>query len=128
MVQTYKETINENAIRKNELTKRVHKETIIKNQSKPRVVKKFFSSSEVSQLHELNEKLPITMHNKEQRAIKKKWLQGYNEKLDTIFANRLKNEVGDYKFDTLKSEDDSDVQIWGVATYSIHNLTKPQKD
>jgi hypothetical protein len=109
MVQTYKETINENAIRKNELTKRVHKETIIKNQSKPRVVKNFFSSDEVTKLQELNEKLPTTIHNKEQNAIKKRWLQGYDEKLDKIFANRLKNEVGDFKFDSLKAEDGSDV-------------------
>ena len=68
-----------------------------------------FSSSEVAELHELNEKLPITIHNKEQNAIKKRWLQGYNEKLDKIFADRLKNEVGDFKFDTLKAEDGSDV-------------------
>ena len=109
MAQIYKESINKNAIKKNELMERVDVETIIKNQSKPRVVKNFFSSSEVTQLHELNEKLPLTTHNKEQRAIKKRWLQGYNEKLDTIFANRLRNEVGDYNFDTLKSEDGSDV-------------------
>jgi hypothetical protein len=109
MAQIYRESINKVAIKKNELTERVNIETIVKNQNKPRVVKNFFSSSEVTQLHELNEKLPITTHNKEQRAIKRRWLQGYNEKLDTIFANRLKNEVGDYKFDTLKSEDGSDV-------------------
>jgi chorismate mutase len=62
-----------------------------------------FSSSEVAELHELNEKLPITIHNKEQNAIKKRWIQGYNEKLDKIFADRIKNEVGDFRFDTAKS-------------------------
>jgi len=116
MAQIYRESINRNVIKKNNLIEkknglmnRINIETIIKNQSKPRVVKNFFSSSEVIQLHELNEKLPITTHNKEQRAIKKRWIQGYNEKLDTIFINRLKNEVGDYKFDTLKSHDGNDI-------------------
>ena len=116
MAQIYRESINRDVIKKNNLIEkknglmnRINIETIIKNQSKPRVVKNFFSSSEVIQLHELNEKLPITTHNKEQRAIKKRWIQGYNEKLDTIFINRLKNEVGDYKFDTLKSHDGNDI-------------------
>ena len=109
MSQIYRELINGVSIKKHELTERVNIGEIIKNQSKPRVVKNFFSLSEVIQLHELNEKLPITNHNKEQRAIKKRWIQGYNEKLDTIFKNRLKNEIGDFKFDTLKSEDGSDV-------------------
>jgi|ETNmetMinimDraft_4_1059912.scaffolds.fasta_scaffold03272_5 hypothetical protein len=109
MKETYRESINREVIKKNELTERINIETVIKNQSKPRVVKNFFSLSEVTQLHELNEKLPITKHNKEQRAVKKRWLQGYNKKLDTIFINRLKNELGDFKFDTLKSEDGSDI-------------------
>ncbi|SVC60468.1 uncharacterized protein METZ01_LOCUS313322, partial [marine metagenome] len=80
MAQIYRESINKVAIKKNELTERVNIETIIKNQNKPRVVKNFFSSSEVTQLHELNEKLPITTRNIEQRSIKRRWLQGYNEK------------------------------------------------
>ena len=50
---------------------------------------------------------PFTIKNK--NAIKKRWIQGYNEKLDKIFADRIKNEVGDFKFDTLKAEDGSDV-------------------
>ncbi len=103
------ETIKKDQVKENKPTERIHIETIIKNQSKPRVVKKMFSSSEVAELHELNEKLPITIHNKEQNAIKKRWIQGYNEKLDKIFADRIKNEVGDFKFDTLKAEDGSDV-------------------
>ena len=87
---------------------RANIETIIRNQSPPRVVKNFFSSSEVAKLNELNEKLPITLHNKAQKAIKKRWLQGYNEKLDKIFVTRLKNEIGDFKFDMLKSEEGKD--------------------
>ena len=71
MAQIYRELINEVSIKKYKLTERTNIEEIIKNQSKPRVVKNFFSLSEVIQLHELNEKLPITNHNKEQRAIKK---------------------------------------------------------
>ena len=109
MEYTHSETIKKDQVKENKPTERIHIETIIKNQSKPRVVKKMFSSSEVAELHELNEKLPITIHNKEQNAIKKRWLQGYNEKLDKIFTDRLKNEVGDFKFDTLKAEDGSDV-------------------
>jgi len=54
MAQIYRESINRNVIKKNNLIEkknglmnRINIETIIKNQSKPRVVKNFFSSNEV---------------------------------------------------------------------------------
>ena len=44
------------------------------------------------------------MHNKKQNVVKKRWLQGYNKKLEKIFCQRLKNEIGDFKMDNLKAE------------------------
>ena len=30
--------------------------------------------------------LPVTVHNKKQNVVKKRWLQGYDEFLEKIFA------------------------------------------
>ena len=49
MAQIYRESINKVAIKKNELTERVNIETIIKNQSKPRVISHLIH--EVESLH-----------------------------------------------------------------------------
>ena len=52
MEYTHSETTKKDQAKENKPTERVHVETIIKNQSKPRVVKNFFSSSEVTELDE----------------------------------------------------------------------------
>ena len=63
----------------------------------------------VSYLLELYKNLPITTHNKKQNVIKKRWLQGYSEKLEKLFLERLKKEIGDFKMDNLLDENGKDV-------------------
>ena len=53
--------------------------------------------------------LPITVHNKKQNVIKKRWLKNYNEELETLFFNKIKNEIGDFKMDNLKDENNEDI-------------------
>ena len=63
----------------------------------PKVLKNFYSKNEINEFLELYKKLPITVHNKNQNVIKKRWLQGYNEKLEKLFCERLKNEIGEFQ-------------------------------
>ena len=39
--------------------------------------------------------------------IKKRWLIDYGKDLERIFYERVKNEIGDFKYDNLKTEDDN---------------------
>ena len=57
----------------------------------------------------LYKELPTTVHNKKQNVIKKRWIQGYNENLEKIFCERLKNEIGDFKMDNLQDENGKDI-------------------
>ena len=43
------------------------------------------------------------------KVIKKRWLQGYSEKLEKLFCERLKNEIGEFKMDNLKDENGKDI-------------------
>ena len=47
--------------------------------------------------------------NEKQNVIKKRWLQGYNDKLEKLFYKRLKNEIGDFKMDNLQADDGKDI-------------------
>ena len=66
-------------------------EEIKKNENPPKVLKNFYNKDEISEFLKLYKNLPTTVHNKNQNVIKKRWLQGYNEKLERLFCERLKN-------------------------------------
>ena len=51
-------------------------EEIKKTESPPKIMKNIFSIEEIKEFIELYKKLPITVHNKKQNVIKKRWLQG----------------------------------------------------
>jgi len=84
-------------------------EEIKKNESSPKVLKNIFSKTEINQFIDLYNKLPITVHNKKQNVIKKRWLMEYGKELEALFYNRLKNEIGDFKYDNLKTDNGSDI-------------------
>ena len=79
------------------------------NESKPIVLKNVFSSNEINKFIELYKKLPVTVHNKKQNVIKKRWLFNYGKELEKIFYNRLSKEIGNFKYDNLKTEDGQDI-------------------
>ena len=62
-----------------------------------------FSEKEIKMIQELYNSLPETTFNKKQNIRKKAWLQNYNKELDVIYFKKLKDVLGDYKMDTLKS-------------------------
>ena len=89
----------------------MHKELeqIKKNESKPRVIKKIFDRTEIDKFKKLYDELPVTVHNKKQNVIKKRWLVEYGKDLEKLFHNKVKNEIGDFKYDNLKTDSGDDI-------------------
>ena len=75
-------------------------------ESSPKVIKNLFNEKEINEFLRLYKELPTTVHNKKQNVIKKRWIQGYNQNLEKIFCERLKNEIGDFKMDNLQDENE----------------------
>ena len=84
-------------------------EEIKKFESPPKVIKNLFSKEEIQDFLDLYKNLPTTVHNKKQNVIKKRWLQGYDGKLEKLFCEKLKKEIGDFKMDNLQDENGKDI-------------------
>ena len=72
-------------------------------ESSPKIVK-IFSEKEIKMIQELYAELPERVFNKKQNIRKKVWIKNYNKELDKIYFDKLKDVLGDFKMDTLKSE------------------------
>ena len=70
---------------------------IRKLESSPKVVKNLFNENEITEFLKLYNDLPVTVHNKKQNVIKKRWLQGFNKNLEKIFYERLEKEKAKQK-------------------------------
>ena len=84
-------------------------EEIKKSESPPKVIKNLYSKEEIQDFLKLYKDLPVTTHNKKQNVTKKRWLQGYSEKLEKLFLEKLRKEIGDFKMDNLVDENGKDV-------------------
>ena len=84
-------------------------EKIKKNEGKPKILKNIFNKEEINKFLKLYEELPVTVHNKKQNVIKKRWLFDYGKELEQLFYKRLSNEIGDFKYDNLKTDDGKDI-------------------
>ena len=82
---------------------------IKKLEGSPKILKNLFSKSELEKFQNLYHDLPTTVHNKKQNVIKKRWLKNYSEELENIFFDKLKNEIGEFKMDNLKDENNDDI-------------------
>tara|TARA_Y100000590_G_C15732297_1_gene1017455 strand:+ start:2538 stop:3236 length:699 start_codon:yes stop_codon:yes gene_type:complete len=83
------------------------KKKIKQIESPPKVVK-IFSEKEIKNFIDLYKSLPTTTFNKTQQIIKKRWLQGYNKILDSLYKEKLRVILGDFKMDNLQSENGED--------------------
>jgi len=83
--------------------KHVHLDEIKSLESPPKKVN-IFSEKEIKMIRELYEDLPERVYNKKQNIRKKAWIKNYNKELDKIYFNKIKDLLGDYKMDNLKSE------------------------
>ena len=75
---------------------------IKKLESPPKIVS-VFSDNEIKMIQELYNELPERVFNKKQNIRKKAWIQNYNKALDQIYFDKIKDVLGDFKMDTLKS-------------------------
>jgi hypothetical protein len=82
---------------------------IKKLESSPKVVRNLFSNSELEKFLNLYHNLPTTVHNKRQNVIKKRWLKNFSEELESLFYEKVKNEIGEFKMDNLKDEKNEDI-------------------
>jgi len=80
----------------------------IKSLESPPKKVNIFSEKEIKMIKEFYDDLPETTFNKKQNVRKKAWLQNHNKDLDKIYFNRLREAIGDFKMDTLKSETGED--------------------
>lgn len=87
--------------------KHIHLKEIKKLESKPKILK-IFSEKEIKMFIELYATLPETVYNKKQNVRKKAWIQNYNKELDKIYFEKIKDVLGDFKMDTLKSKKGED--------------------
>ena len=82
----------------------------IKNlESPPKVVKNLFSKNEIDKFLKFYNDLPTTVHNKKQNVIKKRWLKNFNKEMENIFYKKVSNEIGEFKMDNLKDEENQDI-------------------
>ena len=87
--------------------KHIHLDEIKSHESPPKIVN-IFSEKEIKMIQELYADLPESVFNKKQNIRKKAWIQNYNKELDKIYFDKLKDVLGDFKMDTLKSETGED--------------------
>ena len=87
--------------------KRKNIDEIKKLEGLPKIIK-LFSNQEIKNILELYNSLPVTVHNKKQNIIKKRWLQNYNKALDDMYVSKLKEVLGEFKMDNFKSEKGED--------------------
>ena len=80
----------------------------IKSSESPPKKVNIFSENEIKMIKEHYYDLPETTFNKKQNVRKKAWIKNYNKELDKIYFSRLKEAIGDFKMDTLKSETGED--------------------
>ena len=95
-------------------------EEIKKTEGPPQVIKNIFTENEIKKFSELYLELPTTVHNKKQNVIKKRWLFDYGKDLQKIFYKKVKDIIGDFKMDNLKSDDGND--IWGLFQESYNPI------
>ena len=95
-------------------------EEIKKTEGPPQVIKNIFTENEIKEFLELYLELPTTVHNKKQNVIKKRWLFDYGKDLQKTFYKKVKDIIGDFKMDNLKSDDGND--IWGLFQESYNPI------
>ena len=76
-------------------------------ESTPKIVN-IFSEKEIKMMQQLYADLPESVFNKKQNVRKKAWMQNYNKELDKIYFDKLKDVLGDFKMDSLKSKTGED--------------------
>tara|TARA_B100000963_G_C22590147_1_gene655087 strand:- start:872 stop:1570 length:699 start_codon:yes stop_codon:yes gene_type:complete len=80
-------------------------EKIKKLEAKPYVINNFLSNEEIKLFKKLYEELPIEIHNKRQKIVKKKWSVEFHKELQEKYIKKLKEIVGDYEMDNPETKE-----------------------
>ena len=80
----------------------------IKSCESPPQIINIFSEKEIKMMQQLYADLPESVFNKKQNVRKKAWMQNYNKELDKIYFDKLKDALGNFKMDSLKSKTGED--------------------
>ena len=80
----------------------------IKSYESSPIIVNIFSPKEIEMIQQLYADLPERIFNKKQNIRKKTWMQNYNKELDKIYLDKIKDVLGDFKMDSLKSETGED--------------------
>ena len=99
---------------------RIYLDKIKSYESSPKIIN-IFSPKEIEMIQQLYADLPERIFNKKQNIRKKTWMQNYNKELDKIYLDKIKDVLGDFKMDTLKSETGED--FYGLFHESFSPLT-----
>ena len=92
----------------------------IKSCESPPQIINIFSEKEIKMMQQLYADLPESVFNKRQNVRKKAWMQNYNKELDKIYFDKLKDALGNFKMDSLKSKTGED--IYGLFHESFSPL------
>ena len=76
-------------------------------ESAPKIIK-IFSDKEIKMIQDLYHSLPEKVFNKKQNIRKKVWIQNFNKELDELYLKKLKDVLGEFKMDNLKSDKGED--------------------
>ena len=98
----------------------IHLDKIKESESPPKIIN-IFSEKEIKMIQKLYADLPETVFNKKQNVRKKGWIPNFNKELDKIYFEKLKDVLGDFKMDTLKSKTGED--FYGLFHESFSLLT-----
>jgi len=99
--------------------KHIYLDKIKKLESSPKKVN-IFSEEEIKMIADLYYSLPERTFNNRQNIRKKGWVQNYNKELDKLYFDKLKEVLGEFKMDNLKSEDGKD--LYGLFHESFSPL------
>ena len=80
-------------------------EKIKKFESKPLIVKDFINKKEIEDFQNLFRSLPVEIHNKRQKILKKKWLNNFSLDLQEKYKEKLRLIIGNYKMDNPKTKE-----------------------
>jgi len=81
----------------------------IKSLESPPKIMQIFNKREIEMIKDLYFNLPELVFNKKQNVRKKGWIPNNNKELDKIYITKIKEVIGDFKLDTLKSENNEDL-------------------
>ena len=87
--------------------KRKNIENIKKLEGPPKIIK-LFSDKEIKDIIKLYNALPVTVNNKVQKIIKKRWLQKFNTSLDDLYKIKIREALGEIQMDNLQSDSGED--------------------